>query len=149
MSHLNFWILAFSTNFVIIKVTCLVTLFDHKLQVFKKLAKTIFDNSKCKRRSLRWQCWMQLFGGFSNRLGFSLSFLFWRREEEGGREGQYSSSNRKRRVSARKANIAFWIMTPSNAATLQQPSSFGLDLLTAFYSFTHPFFSPWKIEIRK
>ena len=32
MSHLSFWILAFSTNFCPIKVT----LFDRKLQVFKK-----------------------------------------------------------------------------------------------------------------
>ena len=43
MSHLNFWILAFSNNFCLIKLTCLVTLFDHKLQVFKNLPKlTIF-----------------------------------------------------------------------------------------------------------
>ena len=43
MSHLS-WILAFSINFChILKVTCLVTLFDHKLQVFKISSKwTIF-----------------------------------------------------------------------------------------------------------
>ena len=35
MSHLNFGILAFSINFVLIKLTCLVTLFDRKLHVFK------------------------------------------------------------------------------------------------------------------
>ena len=33
----EFSILAFSTNFVLLKVTCLVTLFDRKLQVFQKL----------------------------------------------------------------------------------------------------------------
>ena len=44
MSHLNFLILAFSTNFVLLEVTCLVTLFDRKLQVFKNSPKwTIFD----------------------------------------------------------------------------------------------------------
>ena len=43
MSHLIFLILAFSPIFVLFKLTCLVTLFDRKLQVFKKLPKlTIF-----------------------------------------------------------------------------------------------------------
>ena len=37
MSHLNFWILAFYTNFVPLKVTCLVILFDRKVQVFQIL----------------------------------------------------------------------------------------------------------------
>ena len=41
MSHLNFSILAFSTNFVRLKLTCLVTLFDRKLQVFKNSPKWI------------------------------------------------------------------------------------------------------------
>ena len=36
MSHLSFLILAFSTNFVLLKLTCLVTLFDSKMHVFKK-----------------------------------------------------------------------------------------------------------------
>ena len=35
MSHFNLGILAFSTNFCYIKLTCLVTLFDCKLQIFK------------------------------------------------------------------------------------------------------------------
>ena len=39
MFHLNFWILAFSPIFVILKLTCLVTLFDRKLQVFKNSPK--------------------------------------------------------------------------------------------------------------
>ena len=43
MSDLNFLILAFSTNFVLLKLTCLVTLFDRKLLVFKNSPKwTIF-----------------------------------------------------------------------------------------------------------
>ena len=43
MSHLNFWILAFSTNFcVLLKLTCLVTLFDRKLYVFKNLPNWAF-----------------------------------------------------------------------------------------------------------
>ena len=36
MSQLIFWILAFSTNFVLLRLTCLVALFDRKLQFFKK-----------------------------------------------------------------------------------------------------------------
>ncbi len=35
MSNLNFWFLAVSANFVLLKLICLVTLFDRKLQVFK------------------------------------------------------------------------------------------------------------------
>ena len=51
-------------------MTCLVTLFDRKLQVFKNSLKwTIFEitfvHSKCKRSSLRSQCWMRLFLWFS------------------------------------------------------------------------------------
>ena len=51
MSHLNFWILAFSTIFCPTKrhLSDLVTLFDRKLQVFKNSPKwTIFVYSKCK-----------------------------------------------------------------------------------------------------
>ena len=39
MSHLKFSILAFSPIFVLFKVTCLVTLYDRKLQVFKNSSK--------------------------------------------------------------------------------------------------------------
>ena len=42
MSHLIFSILALSTNFVLLKLTRLVTLFDRKLQVFKGLPKWTF-----------------------------------------------------------------------------------------------------------
>ena len=43
-SHLNFSILTFSTIFLLLKVTCLVTRFDRKLQVLKNWSKwTIFD----------------------------------------------------------------------------------------------------------
>ena len=41
MSHLNFWILAFFTNFCLLKVTCLVTLFDRKINVFKNSSKLV------------------------------------------------------------------------------------------------------------
>ena len=70
MSHLNFWILAFSTNFALLKLTCLVTLFDCKLQVFKNSPKLtilgIFHElfySKCKPSLLRlhWDCLVTLF----------------------------------------------------------------------------------------
>ena len=37
MSHLNFSILSFSINFVELKLTCLVTLFDRKLQFEAKM----------------------------------------------------------------------------------------------------------------
>ena len=43
MSHLTFSILAFSPFFVLLKLTCLVTLFDGKLHVFKNsLTLTVF-----------------------------------------------------------------------------------------------------------
>ena len=68
-----FEFLAFSINIVLLKLTCLVTLFDRKLQVFKNSLKwTFFDifeltfvHSKCKRCSLRSHCWMRLFLWFS------------------------------------------------------------------------------------
>ena len=71
-SYHDFW--HFPPIFVLLKLTCLVTLFDRKLQVFKKLAKMdhfwhfflTFVHSKCKRSSLRSQCWMRLFLWFSN-----------------------------------------------------------------------------------
>ena len=56
MSHLNF-----PPIFVLLKLTCLVTLFDRKLQVFK----INFVHSKCKRGSHHSQCWMRLFLWFS------------------------------------------------------------------------------------
>ena len=64
----------FPPIFVLLKLTCLVTLFDRKLQVFKNSPKgTIFGiflltfvHSKCKRNLLRSQCWMRLFLWFSN-----------------------------------------------------------------------------------
>ena len=58
----------FPPIFVLLKLTCLVTLFDCKLQVFKNSPKwTIFGIfNLCKRNSLRSQCWMRLFLWFSN-----------------------------------------------------------------------------------
>ena len=60
----EFW--HFPPIFVLLKLTCLVTLFDSG---FQKLAKMdhfwhfwlTFVHSKCKRSSLRSQCWMPLF----------------------------------------------------------------------------------------
>ena len=68
ISHLSFSIIAFFTNLVLIKVTCLVTLFDRKLQPFKNSPKwTIFDFF---RQLLSTQnvskCWMRLILWFSN-----------------------------------------------------------------------------------
>ena len=68
----QFW--HFPPIFVFLKLTCLVTLIDRKLKVFKNSPKwTIFGifewtfvHSKCKRSSLRSQCWMRLFLWFSN-----------------------------------------------------------------------------------
>ena len=71
------WILAFwhfPPIFVLLKLKCLVTLFDRKLHFFKNSPKwTIswyfwlsFIHSKCKLSSLRSQCWMGLFLWFSN-----------------------------------------------------------------------------------
>ena len=65
-----FWFWHFPSIFVIFKVTCLVTLFDRKLQIFKNSPKWsifgTFVHSKCKRSLLRSQCWMRLFLWFSN-----------------------------------------------------------------------------------
>ena len=54
-------------------MTCLVTLFDCKLQVFKTRQIDhfwhflwTFVHPKCKHSSLRSQCWMRLFVWFSN-----------------------------------------------------------------------------------
>ena len=83
MSHLNFEFWHFPPIFVLLKLTCLVTLFDRKIQVFKNSPKwTIFGIFKCKRSSLRSQCWMRLFLWFSNTVSFRqallLSWLFCR-----------------------------------------------------------------------
>ena len=43
MLHSNLPMLAFSTNFVLSKLTCLVTLFDHKLQELKLAILGIFN----------------------------------------------------------------------------------------------------------
>ena len=65
----EFW--HFPPIFVLLKLTCLVTLFDRKLQFFKNSPNWLFLaflNSKCKRSSLRSQCWMRLFLWFSNTM---------------------------------------------------------------------------------
>ena len=65
----------------LLKLACLVTLFDRKLQSFKKRQIDhfwpfwlTFVHSKCKRSSLRSQCWRRLFLRFSNTV---LLRLFW------------------------------------------------------------------------
>ena len=57
MSHLNFW--HFPSIFVLLKLTCLVTLFDRKLQVFKNSTKwTIFGifNQLLSTRNVNAAC---------------------------------------------------------------------------------------------
>ena len=74
MSHLNFSILAFSINFCPIKSGLSGNTVWMVASVSQKLVKLdhfchfwwIFVHSKCKRSSLRSQCWMRLFGWFSN-----------------------------------------------------------------------------------
>ena len=74
MSHLNFWILAFSTNFCPIKPNLSGYTVWPQVSGYQKLAKMdhfwyfqlTFVHSKCKGSSLRSQCWMRLFLWFSN-----------------------------------------------------------------------------------
>ena len=74
MSHFNFWTLAFSTNFCLIKTDLSGNTVWQQASGFQKLAKMdqfchfslTFVHSKCKRSSLRSQCWMRLFLWFSN-----------------------------------------------------------------------------------
>ena len=65
MSHFRCSILAFSINFCLLKLTCLVTLFDYKLQGFKSSQNWQFlafpMNSKWNFNLLRSPCWMRLF----------------------------------------------------------------------------------------
>ena len=68
MSHLNFWILAFSTNFCPIKTDLSGNTVWPLASGCQKLAKIdhfshfhlTFVHSKCKRSSLRSQCWMRM-----------------------------------------------------------------------------------------
>ena len=74
MSHLNFWILAFSSMFCLIKTDLSGNTVWPRASGFQKLAKMVhlrhfsltFVHSKCKRSSLRSQYWMRLFLWFSN-----------------------------------------------------------------------------------
>ena len=76
LQKVSFYKWHFPTIFVLLKLTCLVTLFDRKLQVFKNSPKwTIFgififflstQKWKCKCSSLHSRCWMRLFLWFSN-----------------------------------------------------------------------------------
>ena len=70
MSHLNFWILATSTNFCLIKTDLSGNTVWLQALEFKNSPKWtifgIFVHSKCIRSSLRSQCPMRLFLWFSN-----------------------------------------------------------------------------------
>ena len=66
-SKCRIWILAFSTNFCPIKTDLSGNTVWQQALGFQKLAKMDhFVHSKCKRSSLRSQCWMRLFLWFSN-----------------------------------------------------------------------------------
>ena len=72
--QIGIWILAFSTNFCRIKTELSGNTVWPQAPGFQKLAKMChlwhfwltFVHSKCKRSSLRSQCWMRLFLWFSN-----------------------------------------------------------------------------------
>ena len=74
MSHFNFLILAFFTNFCHNKIDQSSNIVWLQKSGFQKLVKIdhfwhfqwTFVHSKCKRSSLRSQCWMRLFLWFSN-----------------------------------------------------------------------------------
>ena len=76
LSHLNFGILVFSTNFCPNKTDLSGNTVWPQASGFQKLAKMdhfwhfklTFVHSKCKRSSLRSQCWMRLFQWFSNNV---------------------------------------------------------------------------------
>ena len=89
MSHLNFWILPFSTNFCRIKTDLSGNTVWPQASAFQKLAKMdqfwhfwlTFVESKCTRSSLSSQCWMRLILWFSNTVPsviffFSIALLF-------------------------------------------------------------------------
>ena len=85
MSHLNFLILAFSTNFCPIKTDLPGNAVWPQTLGFQKLAKLdhfwhfelTFVHSKGKRSSLRSQCWRRLFLWFTNTVPL-LSFRYTR-----------------------------------------------------------------------
>ena len=74
ISHLSFSILAFSTNICPIKIDLSGTTVWPQVSSLKKVVKIdyfwlfwwTFVHSKCKRSSLRSQCWMRPFRWFSN-----------------------------------------------------------------------------------
>ena len=70
MTEFVFVIFTHFSGFLVSEMTCLVTLFDRKLHVFKIdhfwHFWWTFVHPKCKLSSLRSQCWMRLFLWFSN-----------------------------------------------------------------------------------
>ena len=77
--YVAFEVWHFPPIFVLLKLTCLVTLFYHKLQVFQTRQNgpflpflMTFVHSKCKRSSLRTQRWMRPFLWFLHNLFFKV-----------------------------------------------------------------------------
>ena len=87
MSHFNFWNLAFPPVFCPIKIDLSGNTVWPQTSGFQKLAKTdhfwklTFVHPKCKRSSLRSQCWMRLFLWFSNTV---CMYVVKRREKSWG-----------------------------------------------------------------
>ena len=82
---MNFWMLAFSANFCPIKTDLSGNTVWPQASGFQKLNKMdhfwhfelTFVHSKCKRSSIRSQCWMRLFLWFSNNVVVSFILCFW------------------------------------------------------------------------
>ena len=125
MSHLIFWILPFSTYFVPIKSDLSGNTIWPQVSGLQKSPKlTIFgifnellSTQKCKRSSLRSQCWMRHFLWFSNTVYLILHF-------------KHISRDRK----------TFWMTMP-----LGKFSSFVLDVLSVT-QVSPPFLCHFPVE---
>ena len=78
--NVAFWILAFFTNFYLITIHLSGNTVWPQASGFRKLAKITnfwwtFVHSKCKRCSLRSQCWVRLFCGLQSLCGL---FIKWK-----------------------------------------------------------------------
>ena len=114
-------------------MTCLVTLFDWKLLVFKKtpimiifgIFNELLSNSKCKRSSLRSQCWMRLFLWFSNNVCIlTIGTLLWLNFRVA------SDLDRGRKLSKRLVFLVGGVFSPS---------------LDGIWSWWFRFFTTWKL----
>ena len=75
-SNSRFWYIACSAIFVLLKLICLVILFEHKFQIFlAKIDHFFAFHSKCKRSSLRLRCWMRRFLWFLNTVSSSTTHV--------------------------------------------------------------------------